>query len=106
MVRKSRSSPAADRVFWRVGRVSHSKHAQKLHAKTRKVCVYMQMDARWMLDGCWMDVCAWGVRVCMCVRGMFACALRAGTRESRRVDRPNPRKSEVKAPWTKNLDFQ
>lgn len=54
-----------------------------------------------------MDGRALGVRVFVCLRvGVYACALRASTLETLRVDPPNPRKSEVKPTWTKNLEFR
>ncbi len=54
-----------------------------------------------------MDGCALDVRMFVCVRvGVYACALRACTLETLRVDPPNPRKSEVKLTWKNNLEFQ
>ncbi len=70
--------------------------------RTMAVCT-----CRRVLDGRWVDGCALDVRVFVYMWvGMYVCALRACTLETLRVAPPNPRKSEVKPTWSKNLEFQ
>lgn len=104
LVHKSCSSPGRDGGFRGV--------PQGFPQQTRAESAWIDAQRQSVhAGGCLMDAGGTGVHwvcVCLCACG-WECLrvhLRACTLETLRVDRPNPRKTEVKPTWEKNLEFQ